>query len=327
MIGVQRKNTLFWICSILLISLLILLTPSSSTRTYAETTEPSRVSPSPSPPMPLEDSNTPLLNALRQSSDMTSFGFCKELPTSIETPEELQSILTLLSPSNSVKPDILRARITALMSPLREGTQSIDQASRIYQEAKKRSLDFSKLEKPTWFAGGNEKNYRIPKNEPLETFLKRLFFLIPEQSLLWNPTQLSRADLFHAHLIYHRDLRDLILVFHAKEYPRDHPSLCSGCWMKKLFQTFALQLPRSIQSSPPTESYLRRNFLISLARKKLCGVNTQAPLFLKLAQDDGDGSTLDPLKLTDLDQEGLLMDIHFFAHEGAPLFIDLLRES
>lgn len=326
-----KKSFLLWSFFFLLIFLLnplfTLLNSHSRPWVHAEPihpSPPSPISPLLTPTSP-ENLRNPLVNALRQSTEMTASGFCKELPSSIKPPEEIQSILQLPLLPDPFKPDLMRSRITALLRPLTEGTQGIDQTSKIYQEALKRSLSFSQLEKPTWFAGGSHKNYRIPQDQSLDSFFRSLFLLIPEQSLSWNPTQLSRADLFHAHLVVHRELKDLLLIFHAKEYPRDHPSLCSGCLMQKLFQTFALELPRTIQSIPPTESYLRRNFLISLTRRRLCGVNTQTPLFLKLAQDDGDGSTLDPLKVTDLDQEGLILDLHFFANEGTPLFIDLLR--
>ena len=268
-----------------------------------------------------------LSEALKQSSEPKSSGFCKELPSILKIPEELQLILKLIAQPGSPETSLIRSQILALTTPLLEGPLSLDLSSQIFQEAKKKNLTFSKLEKPSWFAGGDAQNYRIPKTQDLEAFFSNLFLLIPKYSEPWNPTQLSRADLFHAHLIAHQRLKDLILIFHAKEYPRDHPSLCPSCLMRGLFDTFALHLPTSIQSHPPSELYVRRNYLISLRQKKLCGLNTTQDPFLKLAQDDGDGSTLDPVKSSDLKESGQIMNLHFFPGEGVPLFIDTLKEG
>ena len=97
--------------------------------------------------------------------------------------------------------------------------------------------------------------------------------------------------------------------------------------MRKLFDLFSLHLSPQIKTQPATDSYLRRNFIISLRQRKLCGANTRIRGFAPLAQSQGDGSTLDSVKASDLGKLGEIMNINFFASEGAPLFFDILKSA
>jgi|GEM_PF-1044795 hypothetical protein len=276
-------------------------------------------------PVEVQTRTTALQMVLDQSSAMENSGFCTSLPAGVVTPDELTSVLEQISQVEPPPPEEVRNLIIQQTKPLIHGTQDIDLPSPIYLMTQELGVSFSNLEKPSWFSGGNDKNYRVPKNKGVGTYFEELFIKITESAIPWNPTVLSRSDLFHGHLIYHRKLKDLLIVFHAKEYPRENPSLGSGFSMRRLFDLFNLHLSAQVKTQPPTDSYLRRNFLISLRQRKLCGVNTRNRAFAPLAQNQGDGSTLDSVKASDLGKLGEIMNINFFASEGSPLFFDILK--
>lgn len=278
-------------------------------------------------PIEVQSRTTALQMVLDQSSSTENSGFCNSLPAALRTPDEITSVLEQISQADPPSPEKVRNLIIQQTEPLAQGTQDIDLPSPIYLMTQELGVSFSNLEKPSWFSGGNEKNYRLPKTASFGNYFKDLFIKVTETAIPWNPTVLSRSDLFHGHLIYHSTLKDLIIVFHAKEYPRENPSLCSGCSMRKLFDLFSLHLSPQIKTQPATDSYLRRNFIISLRQRKLCGANTRIRGFAPLAQSQGDGSTLDSVKASDLGKLGEIMNINFFASEGAPLFFDILKSA
>ena len=278
-------------------------------------------------PIEVQTRTNALRTILDQPNRIENAGFCKTMPAELRPPAELITVLEQINLAEPPAPDQVRSLIIKNTETPAHGTQEIDLHSPIYLMAQESGLRFSNLERPSWFSGGNDKNYRLPKSDSFGNYFKTLFSKITEAAIPWNPTVLSRSDLFHGHMIYHRGLKDLLIVFHAKEYPRENPSLCAGCSMRKLFDFFGLHLPAQIKTQPASDSYLRRNFVISLGQGKLCGANTRVRAFAALAQGQGDGSTLDAAKASDLGKAGEIMNINFFASEDVPIFFDILRAT
>lgn len=272
------------------------------------------------------DSSAALLKVIQQSSQFTPAGYClnsSQQGDLIPIPAgEFQIIGQALETSVEIDPQWIRQQFKLKSRSSPSEIKGLDLLSRSNQKAIEHRISFSSLEKPTVFAGGEVKNYAIPSEVASSQFLSSLFKRVIASTESWNQTQLNRWDLFHAHMVYHSSLRDLFIVFHAKEYPYGNPSMCQSCSIFRLFQ-FLDELPPSfVQSIPPHPSYSRRNYIWSFRRNILCGVDTTQMPFSVLALDWGDSSTLDENKVSDLGSQGKIMNINNFEAEGVPLFYD-----
>ena len=71
-----------------------------------------------------------------------------------------------------------------------------------------------------WKSGGGD-HFRFNQPEVTQFWEQFFYHVIGEaQKREWN-LQLSRTDLFHAHLIFDPEAGDLLILFHSQEYPED----------------------------------------------------------------------------------------------------------
>ena len=115
----------------------------------------------------------------------------------------------------------------------------------------------------SWASGA--KSPRVFKDEKLSSLFQNLFFKIKE---FFSDIDLNRLNLFHAHLVYDDRVwgGDILLIFHAFEYPIDLE-------IKK--NSIAMALDISLDSFlTGTPSFNSRNLIWSLRSNKIWRMDT-----------------------------------------------------
>jgi len=128
--------------------------------------------------------------------------------------------------------------------------------------------------------GSGSPKARFFKNQEVTDFFSNLFYKIIDIS---KHNQLSislnTTDLFHGHLVYLNHKRgDLIIVFHAQEYPHELPFTRSKSIEAVVTYKSIL---KGKKFGYKTVSFKRRNFIWSLKENKLFNLNTddKGPFF------------------------------------------------
>lgn len=222
-------------------------------------------------------------------------------------------------------PNAMRQKLASITHRVRNPREDIDLQSLYYIMVQKLAdpTPFQGQESLIKYSGADEKNLRFLKTDETRIFFEKLFKFIPDAFFDWNPVRFSRADLFHAHLIYNATERDLFLVFHAREYPDDLLAFSPSRF--KLLDYFNEQLPAHLSTKNPTREFTRRNFVWSLQRNRMCAVDTTEETYKSLRDPDSDPSTLNQLALSDFGEKGEMAIVNYFPKERAPLFFDFLR--
>lgn len=197
----------------------------------------------------------------------------------------------------------------------------LDEHSIYYQNIQKlpNKEIFHNQERLSLYSGASEKNIRLFTNQKLELFSKALFYHAIKLSKSWNRTKMSRTDLFHTHAIWNKKQKDILFVFHAKEYP--NVILEQSPYAFRLIQEVGEHLPAHLNPYLPNKEYTRRNFVWSLKHQKICGIDTTLDEFKSL-QSIFLNSTLDESKLRSENKD--LFIINYFPKEKAPIFVDTL---
>ena len=175
--------------------------------------------------------------------------------------------------------------------------------------------------------GSGSPNARVFKNQEITVFFSNLFYKIIEMG---KKNQLSisinTTDLFHGHLVYLNQKRgDLIIVFHAQEYPHELPFTRQKSIEALVTNKLIL---KGKKFGHKTISFRRRNFIWSLKENKLFNLNTDynGPFFPLIFPtgwiDDKELKSL--AVLGNSVQDNLLGNglgsLNFFPDQNAPLY-------
>ncbi len=240
-------------------------------------------------------------------------------------PPDISKLLESLSSHGGSSHEVIRGHLASLTHKVNNVIEELDSHSVYYNRIKNLTNPniFSGQERLSKYSGANANNIRFPKNVNTSNFFSELFHEIVFKTSQWNTIQLSRTDLFHAHIIVNHKENDIFLIFHAKEYPNDliqfNPA--QTALLKFLDET----LDPSISIENPTKEFTRRNFVASLKRKKICGIDTSSATFSFLRDPSMDESTLNQAFFSENGSKGELAIVHYYPREGAPLFFDFLR--
>ena len=129
-----------------------------------------------------------------------------------------------------------------------------------------------------WGSGGPRA--RFFKDNEVKAFFSNLFrqvIRLGKQEQL--SLSLNTTDLFHGHLVLlNEGTPDLIIIFHAQEYPHDLPF--TQYKSREAVRTYKKTL-KGKKFGHKTISFQRRNFIWSLNQSKLFNLNTKgkSPLF------------------------------------------------
>ena len=171
-------------------------------------------------------------------------------------------------------------------------------------------------------------------DEAMGPFFENAFRLAAAQvlSIVGACSSLGRRDLFHCHLVFARDqgVSDLLLLFHAREYPDIYEK-------DKIKKAFSVE-PNAEAFRVDHAAYKRRNSIFSVATKRLYNLNFEktsghpaTPLLASLVEGFDDELRDDVLAeykgdeylMLRLDQDNLgtcLTDINYFPAEGIEPF-------
>jgi hypothetical protein len=262
------------------------------------------------------------------SSDLRGDGICFGKPAT-ELPDSMIHLQARLTSLDHVDPDFVRHFFSdlTLLTTSADVEREIDEKSIYFQKIKKlrNPTLFSGQERPSRFSGASIKNISLMKDKATERFFENLFKSVVLYSEAWNPTRLSRADLFHAHMIYSHEQKDILIVFHSKEYLDGEPSMGEGFPRRRLLEFIGESLSTEISLTRPTARATRRNYIWSLTKNKICGIDTTRETFATLAEEPVYRCTLDQRKLTELEKNGEIANINYFPAEQVPLFFDFHR--
>jgi hypothetical protein len=262
-----------------------------------------------------------------QPSRPTREGLCFSR-LNLNLPASLDILKRILSGQDSVDASYIRSYLAALSKRNTDARSEIDEKSKFYQETQKMGSAgtcFRGQEKVSRFCGAELNNMKLIEDKKLKEFLESLFEAIEAESVQWNPTVLSRADLFHAHVVYNRDNKDLVIVFHSKEYPNGEPSMEDGFPRRRFLDYFGESLGSGYHLANPTDRVTRRNFAWSLNENRLCGIDVTQAAFRGLSTDLNQSYALDPSKVTGVGESGEIANIDYFSKEGVPIYFDFHR--
>ena len=229
----------------------------------------------------------------------------------------LQDLLSVTETNENVKrinltlhvPDILRKlhspqlpeALQTLGSTLAECEAAIDSES-TYQ----RKFHHHDLKTSQWASRRQRLFYR---HRELTTFCTELFEAMKQAASEFESSDLlARNNLFHGHIFYNPELDDVLIIFHAFEYPED---IFENCAVKAL----------EIEPATPTfksthEAFRWRNAIYSAK---------QNAVFIINAQTWGSGhKALFPFSDFTLDESlcGVhICDVNYFPQEGVAPFI------
>jgi beta-xylosidase len=244
-----------------------------------------------------------------------------------ELPESLQVLRVILSKVDKIDPAFIRKYLAQATHPVQDVHRELDELSSYYLATQK--LDdpavFAHQEQPSRFSGASARNVRVLKDPVVQSYLENLFQTIVDVSKDWNVTQLNRSDLFHAHMIYNQNRKDLLLVFHAKEYLNGEPSIEPGLPRRKLLEFFHEMPAEDLTVTSSIPGVTRRNFVWSLSENKIYGVDTTQSSNISFAAGEESSTTLEANKLSDLGSDGEIANLNYFPKEGVPLFLDFHR--
>lgn len=115
-----------------------------------------------------------------------------------------------------------------------------------------------------WKSGGN--NFRRFHNQEISQYLEKVFHhLVQKSREQGQKISINRSDLYHGHMIYDQRAKDILIIFHAKEYPMDLEYFkAHAC---------ATSLGEAVFYSTDS-SYKKRNFLFSLGENFLWNIDT-----------------------------------------------------
>ena len=122
--------------------------------------------------------------------------------------------------------------------------------------------------------GSGSPNARVFKDEEVSVFFSNLFYKIVEMGKKNNLSiSINTTDLFHGHLVYLNQRKgDLIIVFHAQEYPHELPFTRRKSIEAVVTHKLVL---KGKKFGYKTLSFRRRNFIWSLKENTLFNLNTE----------------------------------------------------
>ena len=122
--------------------------------------------------------------------------------------------------------------------------------------------------------GSGSPNARVFKDEEVSVFFSNLFYKIVEMGKKNNLSiSINTTDLFHGHLVYLNQRNDdLIIVFHAQEYPHELPFT-----RRKSIEAVVTHkiILKGKKFGYKTLSFRRRNFIWSLKENTLFNLDTE----------------------------------------------------
>lgn len=176
-----------------------------------------------------------------------------------------------------------------------------------------------------WASGGAP--FRRFKEDELTDFFEELFTTLVAVSLSlttgnspwWQgaPVQLSRADLFHGHLIWDTSVpfADLLFLFHAKEYPSDIESTKAG---------FARHLESGVYKDFKTSSadfkYRCSIYSLRLNRLYILKLSDNGSPYRGFVANPDLSKTYNPLRIDQDDLGECVADVNHFPNDGVRLF-------
>ncbi|MFY0529110.1 hypothetical protein ACN28I_40095 [Archangium gephyra] len=183
-----------------------------------------------------------------------------------------------------------------------------------------------------WASGGSP--FRRFKDDEITKYFEELFeSLVGVSASLaankdpWfegDSIALNRADLFHGHLVYDTSapLPDILLLFHAKEYPSDIEEFKSNT--AKLLEP---QAYKEVKTS--SKGYKYRCSIYSLRFNKLwiLRLSDNNSPYRSLVNDPNLNAHQNPLRIDQDDLGECVSDINYFPNDGVPLFFCLRPRS
>lgn len=176
-----------------------------------------------------------------------------------------------------------------------------------------------------WASGGSP--FRRFKDDELTDFFEGLFTtlaavslsLTPGDSPWWQgePVQLSRADLFHGHLIWDTSapFADLLFLFHAKEYPSDIERTKAG--FAKLLEPGRY---KDFDTSSPEFKYRCSIYSLRLNRLYILKLSDNGSPYRSFVAEPDLTVDENPLRIDQDDLGECVADINHFPNDGVPLF-------